>query len=282
MYEYSKSIKSSLSDELINSYVLRPLANIVVRILYRSRITPNQVTVASIFAGFMAAFAYLKNNPMAIACAGLLVTIKDVLDSADGQLARAKQLYSRSGRFLDSIADYIVDVALFAAIGWVLTSRHESINYGFLALIGLVGITFRVSYHVFYQASYLHLQRVYETNRITEELSEEDKMGDPLTLRLQRIFQVIYGWQDRLVLRIDGWCKGVETNEGFQQAWYSDVWALRLSGFMGMGTELFLLTACSLLDRLELYLFINAVVMNVLLLVNILYRRLVLREKLST
>jgi phosphatidylglycerophosphate synthase len=31
--------------------------------------------------------------------AGLCMTLKDLLDSADGQLARAKQMYSRFGRF---------------------------------------------------------------------------------------------------------------------------------------------------------------------------------------
>ena len=41
--------------------------------------------------------------------AALCFYLKDIFDSADGQLARAKQLYSRHGRFLDSIGDYVVD-----------------------------------------------------------------------------------------------------------------------------------------------------------------------------
>jgi phosphatidylglycerophosphate synthase len=282
MYNYGKSIKSSISDEPINTYLLRPLAGLIVRVLYRTRITPNQVTVASIIAGLVAALVYLRGDPVALVFAGLLVITKDVLDSADGQLARAKQQYSRFGRFLDSIGDFIVDLAVFAAIGSILCSKHGNLEYGILALVGLVGITLRVSYHVFYQTSFLHLAQKYRTNRITEELREEDKNSDRTTLYLQTIFQTIYGWQDRLVLQMDLWCKGSQQGEEFQKEWYSDKVGIRLSGFMGMGTELFLLTAFSFFNKLELYLYINAMLMNGVLFANLLYRRILLRRRLAS
>ncbi len=281
MYEYRKSIKSSISDELVNTYLLRPVAGLLVRVLYATSITPNQVTVASIVAGLAAAFVYLKGDPLSVAIGGLLVTTKDLLDSADGQLARAKQLYSRRGRFLDSIGDVVVNLAIFAAIGVILTERHGASEYGLLAFIGFAGTTFRVSYHVFYQTSYLHLDQKYRTNRVTEEVREEDKLTDSATLFLQRVFQWIYGWQDRLVLRIDRWCSGESVNEEFLRRWYSDSAGLRMAGLMGMGTELFLLMICSVSNRLELYLYLNALLMNSVLLVNVVYRRFSLRQKLN-
>lgn len=280
MYEYASSVKSSISDEPINTYLLRPIAGFVVRVLYKTRITPNQVTVASTVAGIVAALVYLNGNPVYVACAGLLVTLKDVLDSADGQLARAKQQYSRRGRFLDSIGDFIVNVAVFTAIGGMLSAKHGNTGYGLLAFVGLVGITFRVSYHVFYQTSFLHLEENYGTNRVTEEILEGDRTHDRITLWLQRMFQVIYGWQDRLVLRLDRWCKRENVTEEFQMGWYSDTVALRFSGFLGMGTELFLLMVCSLFNKLELYLYLNATMMNTLLLLNVLYRRSFLQKRM--
>jgi archaetidylinositol phosphate synthase len=280
MYEYGKSIKSSISDEPINTYVLRPLAGLVVRALYKTRVTPNQVTGASIIVGFIAALVYLKDTPTAVACAGLLVTAKDILDSADGQLARAKQQYSRRGRFLDSIGDVVVNAALFGSIGYVLVARGESLSYGILALVGLVGITFRVSYHVYYQTSFLHREQKYHTNRTSEEIRDEDKTGDPTALHLQKVFQTIYGWQDNLILRLDRWCMGDRLRDELQKRWYLDARGVRLSGFLGMGTELFLLTACSVLNKLELYLYLNAVLMNGILLFNLAYRRILLRRRL--
>ena len=282
MYEYRKSIKSPVSDEFINSYLIRPLAGLVVGVLYDSRVMPNQVTVASTVAGLAAAWMYGSGKPSAIVCAGLLVMLKDVLDSADGQLARAKQMYSRSGRFLDSIGDFVVNVAVFGVIGWMLSMKHGDLLYCFLALGALLGITFRVSYHVFYQTSYLHLQQEYQTNRITEEINHEDEKGDRKTLLLQIVFQSIYGWQDRLVLSIDRWCFGSTEFLGLREKWYSDLFGIRISGFLGMGTELFLLMLFSVFNHLEMYLVINLVVMNSLLACSVFYRKYLLRMRLAS
>jgi hypothetical protein len=151
-----------------------------------------------------------------------------------------------------------------------------------LALLGLVGITLRVSYHVFYQTSFLHLEEKYQTNRVTEEITKEDLTGDPLALALQRFFQVIYGWQDRLMIRIDEWCKRGRLDRKFSIRWYSDPVGLRLSGLIGIGTELFILMVCSLLNELQTYLILNVLLMNSILLISILYRRWYLSPTIST
>ncbi|MBI3586112.1 MAG: CDP-alcohol phosphatidyltransferase family protein [Ignavibacteriales bacterium] len=279
MYNYRNSLKSSVSDELINTYLLRPLAGLIVWGLYYTPITPNQVTIASTLVGVLAAVFYLEGNAQATAIAGLCITLKDILDSADGQLARAKQQYSRIGRFIDSIGDFVVDVAVFGAIGWVLYASSGDVRMLVLALVGLAGISLRVSYHVFYQASFLHLERKYENNRVTEEVREEDKTGELIVLRLQKIFQFIYGWQDRLMLAVDMWCRGGRNDEQFLTRWYADATGLRISGLLGFGTELFLLMVCSVLNRLELYLYLNVILMNGIWVAGILYRKTVLKRK---
>jgi len=277
MYDYKKTLKSNLSDELINTYLLRPIAGFIVWILYPTAVTPNQVTIASTIVGLVAAWLYVHNEAGSTAIAGLLVTLKDVFDSADGQLARAKQQYSRIGRFLDSIGDFVVNLAVFGAIGWVLFTSTGNVWMIILAILGLAGITLRVSYHVYYLSSYLHLEDKYQVNRITEEITREDRTADAFTVTLQRIFQVIYGWQDRLMLRIDRWCSGGDQGPEFAVRWFSDVPALRLSGLIGIGTELFLLMLCSVFNALQLYLLLNVFLMNSILFVSIFYRRLYLR-----
>ncbi|MBI4428149.1 MAG: CDP-alcohol phosphatidyltransferase family protein [Ignavibacteriales bacterium] len=278
MYNYRQSIKSDASDEVINTYLLRPIAGVFVKVLYNTPVTPNQVTIASTIAGLVAAVFYLQGQPQFVAAAGLMVTLKDILDSVDGQLARAKNQYTRTGRFLDSIGDFVADVAIFGAIGWMLFIENENPIMLVWTWAGLTGITLRVSYHVFYHTSFLHLEQKYSQNRLIEEVLDEDLQGDPLALRLQRVFQIIYGWQDRLILRLDEWCRDGNREAKFLQRWYSDVRALRLSGFLGFGTELFLLMVCSVFNELELYLFLNVFVMNGVLAACVLYRRIFLRS----
>jgi phosphatidylglycerophosphate synthase len=291
-YSYRNSIKSSVSDELINTYLLRPAAGLIVWALFYTPITPNQVTFASIIAGFAAALVYAQGTPDALFAAGLLVTLKDLLDSADGQLARAKRQYSRIGRFLDSIGDFIVDAAIFGVFGWLLYRLEGNPWMFLLAFLGFLGISFRVSYHVFYHAHYLHLQSTYANNRITEEVREEDVKKGGWELMLQRLFQLLYGWQDRLVMRIDAWtarirlhtasCDSlIRRNQKFVRRWYSDLTGLRLSGFLGFGTELIILTICSLFNELETYLYINLFLMNGVLIACVIYRRAILFPRLQ-
>lgn len=280
MYFYSNSLKSDKSDELINTYLIRPITGLIVQALYHTPVTPNQVTIASTIAGLAAAFFYLEGKPEAVFIAGLLVTLKDVLDSADGQLARAKHQYSRIGRFLDSISDFLVDVAVFSAIGWMLYKSSGNWWILVLALFGLIGTSLRVSYHVFYHVNFLHLQNQYTNNRITEEVREEDLKKGGLELTLQRFFQLIYGWQDRLMKRLDIWSQKNQANINLLQSWYSDTTGLRITGFLGLGTELFLLMLCSVFNQLKFYLFLNLFLMNGIMIICILYRRLVLFRNL--
>lgn len=279
-YTYDTSVKSDVSDEWINTRVLRPLAGHLVRRLYRTPVTPNQVTIAAIAVGLIAASLYSLGSTLGTAIAGLLVTCKDILDSADGQLARAKALYSRSGRFLDSIGDIIVNLAVFLAIAHGLNGTGGQAFLFTLSFIAFLGLTLRVSYHVYYQTLYLHLQGSYEANRITEEVRPEDEEGDRVALRLQRIFQVLYGWQDRLMVRIDRWSRhGVADSEMPNRLWYGDEGALRFSGVLGLGTELAILTICSLFDALLVYLYLNVFFLNTVWGLCVLYRRIVLSHR---
>ncbi len=281
-YSYAASVKSITSDELINTYLIRPLAGIFVRLFFYTPITPNQVTIASTLVGFLAAYFYLDGTHALNIIAGLSITLKDILDSADGQLARAKQLYSRIGRFLDSIGDFFVNLFVFAAISTALFRFTESIFTIILGLLGFLGITLRVSYHVFYQTSYLHLQDAYQVNRVTEEIREEDLQQDQLTLWLQSVFQFLYSLQDRSMVRIDAWCRGgVVKSERNDDAWYGDRVGLGISGLLGLGTELFLLMVFSVMNQLESYLYFSLFVMNSVWLASVLYRKGVLARKLT-
>jgi len=277
---YMSSVKSDVSDELINTYLLRPLAHQFVKVLFRTKVTPNQVTTASIIAGLFAAAFYAFGGLHYAPLAGLLITLKDLLDSADGQLARAKHMYSRFGRFLDSVGDFGVNLVVFAAISLLLYLDTGWLPVFLFGALGFVGISLRVSYHVFYQTSYLHLRSAYQVNRVTEEIEKKDLAADPRVLQMQRLFLLLYGWQDRLMMRIDTWSmNGV--SQDHREQWYGNRTALRLSGFLGLGTELCVLMLCSVARRLDLYLALNVVGMNAVWAGCVVYRRAILARTLN-
>jgi phosphatidylglycerophosphate synthase len=279
---FKQSLKSDAkyADELINIYLLRPIASLIVWFVYPTRITPNQVTMTAIILGMAAAYCYTVGSSGAIAIAGILIVLKDLFDDADGQLARAKNLYSRRGRFLDSIGDFVVDVAVFSAITMDIYRWYPTMWTLLAGFLSFWSTTLRVSYHVFYQVSYFHLEEQYMLNRISEEVTEKDREGDHIALGLQKIFILLYGWQDRLMVKIDAWCKDGRFDARLAPTWYADRFGLRLSGLLGFGTEFTLLASCSWMNDLPVYLFLNLFLMNGIWLVSILYRRIVLMRNL--
>ena len=281
-YSYESSVKSTISDELINTHVIRPLAGLLVRPLYYTSITPNQVTLASIVAGSLAAFFYLNDTHASNIIAASCIILKDILDSADGQLARAKLKFSRIGRFLDSLGDLFVNLLVFSAIGFALYSSTGEMSVFVLAAIAFCGTTLRVSYHVFYHTSFLHLQNRYTVNRLTEEVRKEDLDQEPLALLLQRTFVLVYGWQDILMQKIDHWCRDESKHShAAVQEWFSDRIGLRISGLLGLGTEVFLLTVFSVLNELDVYLYVNVFILNLVFVAAIVYRRWSLSPKVT-
>jgi phosphatidylglycerophosphate synthase len=280
-YSYTSSLKSDVSDELVNTHVIRPAAGVLVRLLYRTRVTPNHVTLASIAVGLVAAFLFGAGTYRMSVLAGLLVTLKDILDSADGQLARAQKSFSRGGRFLDSIGDIIVNAAVFTGIS-VGLSGSSSVQAPFLlGFLGFLGISLRVSYHVYYQTAFLHLQGTYTTNRLTEEIRAEDQQAGRLTVALQRAFNILYGWQDALMAVLDRWSQQRIPRDDFHLAlWHGDRGAVRLSSFLGLGTELAVLTIFSLFNALEAYLYVNIFLLNTVWALCVLYRRVALSHRI--
>lgn len=279
-YTYEASVKSDVSDELVNTYILRPAAGLLVRTLFRKRVTPNQVTLAAIASGLAAAVLYWQGTPPLTAVAGLCLTAKDLLDSADGQLARAKGMFSRAGRFLDSIGDFAVNLAVFTAIAVAMVGSGSGPGALLLCLCAFLGISLRVSYHVFYQTSFLHLRNAYTGNRTSEEVRAEDANEDRLTALLHRTFLILYRWQDAFIARLDAACRGRSgPSRMADERWYGDVTGVRLSGFLGLGTELLVLMICSVIDRLDAYLWINVGGMNLVWLLCVAYRRVLLRRK---
>jgi phosphatidylglycerophosphate synthase len=105
-------------EEFFDLIFYRPLGFLFVKLVQRTSITPNQITILSAVAGVAAGFFIAAGTTSALLSAGLLLIVYDVLDCSDGQLARLKQNGSRMGRILDGAADYLVSVAAYLGIGF--------------------------------------------------------------------------------------------------------------------------------------------------------------------
>ena len=109
----------------------RPIAIVIANSLKNTAVTPVHVTIGFIISGLIAIYCIIQGYYW---LAAFFLIVKSVLDAADGELARVKQRPSYTGRYLDSVADIILNSLFFISI-WYIT--NTTIWIGLLAFIGL-------------------------------------------------------------------------------------------------------------------------------------------------
>lgn len=115
-FSYKESLKSQDTEETLDLMFYRPIGYFWSCIAYRLGVTPNAITIASIFIGIGAGVCFYFNNLWWNLLAVGLLVLANSFDSADGQLARMTHNYSRLGRILDGLSGDIWFAAIYAAI----------------------------------------------------------------------------------------------------------------------------------------------------------------------
>ena len=102
--EFTASLKSRDTEEKIDIWFYRPIGLRIAKACAKLKITPNTVTITSIYIGVVAGILFYWDNIWINVIGMLLLVFANSLDSADGQLARLTDNKSRFGRILDGIA----------------------------------------------------------------------------------------------------------------------------------------------------------------------------------
>ena len=121
-------------------HVARPPAAIVVYLLSKTRISPNQVTFLSVVVAACACamWIFLPGYEWALAAA-LVFELSFVLDCADGQLARLRGIASPIGHLLDFLMDELKAMLVIGSLAVRLWCESGDPR---LLLAGLVGLFF--------------------------------------------------------------------------------------------------------------------------------------------
>src|SRR5690242_858455 len=128
-------------DLIWNRFVARPLAAVVLVPLEGTRITPNQVTLATlvVFLGAVLTIALVPTWGGLLAGVGVL-ELAYVLDCVDGQLARLRGTSTPIGAHLDFLMDELKAFLLVAAVGvrlWRADGNPRWLLEGLLALVAV-------------------------------------------------------------------------------------------------------------------------------------------------
>lgn len=137
---FKDSLKSWDTENWLDRVFYRPIGFKIALLLKSTSITPNAVTIFSIFVGVGACLLFYPDNQLLINLIGFaLLVFANILDCVDGQLARITGIKSEIGRILDGVCGDIWFLTLYT----VLTLRLiNSEGWGWWTILIAMGSAF--------------------------------------------------------------------------------------------------------------------------------------------
>lgn len=174
----------------------RPIARIIANALKETKYTPIDVTIWFIISGLIGIVCILLGYFWA---AAFFLIFKSILDAADGELARIKKTPSYTGRYLDSVADIILNILIFLSL-WYTT--EVSFIYSVFAFLG---IQLQGTLYNYYYVILRNNVDGDTTSRIFEYESPVALKGESQknVNILFRIYKTLYGVFDKTIYTLD-------------------------------------------------------------------------------
>lgn len=203
----------------------RPAARIIVHGLKSTKVTAVHLTLLFGLSGIVAIYCMSLEQYWA---AGFFLVLKSILDAADGQLARTKNQPSYTGRYLDSILDSLLNVALIVSIAFF---THA--NWG-LALLAYICMQTQGTVYNYYHVILRHSTDGEITSQIFENQSPKafPEESQAMVNFLFRLFRMLYKVFDDFIYALD---------PNASKASVTPKWFMCMVSFYGLGFQLLLM-----------------------------------------
>ncbi len=138
-------------EGFLERIINRKFSILITRLLIKTPVIPNHITVISILTGLTAAF-FLSTGEYGYAILGSFIfLISTILDCTDGEIARLRYQESKYGSLLDIIGDNVVHLAIFCGItigAYRKIGEEYILILGAFAIIGAIFIFFILLYNM--------------------------------------------------------------------------------------------------------------------------------------
>lgn len=125
-------------DGWTSTHLNRHISLALTRILVRTPLRPNQVSIGILGIGITGALLAAKGSYLAMLAGAFCFQMQSVLDGCDGEMSRLSFRGSRLGEWLDTIGDDLTNYGFFGGASWGLYQATGSPIYLALGAIVLV------------------------------------------------------------------------------------------------------------------------------------------------
>ncbi len=205
----------------------RPFAKAIANFFKDTSVTPVQITIWFIISGLIAIGCMFMGNYWA---AAFFLILKSILDAADGELSRLKKTPSYTGRYLDSVADIILNFLFIATIAYI---TNTNVSYAFIAFLG---IQLQGTLYNYY---YVILRTKFKgdtTSRIFEDKTPKALPGEQQSTVniLFKLYKILYGSFDKTIYFLD-------TKAALGKPFPN--WFMTMISIFGLGFQLLIMSA---------------------------------------
>ena len=122
--EYETSLKSIETENYVDQLFFRPVGFLIAKLMSKTPVTPNAVTIISIFIGAAAGPLFYLNTIHCTLFGIFCLLFANLLDCVDGQLARLTNKRSKIGRILDGLAGNIWFTLIYVFLALRLKNEY--------------------------------------------------------------------------------------------------------------------------------------------------------------
>ncbi len=285
-------LKSKDVEDPVNLCVNRPLAYLLAKAVFPTPLTPNHITLLAAVLGLTAAGFWLHGTATSMLVGGVLLWTSAVFDGADGILARGRGVQSQFGRALDGTSDMVVAAATLTAGCVHLWQQHGTLFYPVLAVLTVYPSVVQINLYDFYKESYLAFTRGTSRGE-GEDAADLEQRVDALlkedvrwwkVLIMRDIYLRYVKAQDHLMQRVNPAALHLRHGEVIPSSETSVIYRrwnrgpMRLWAAVSLAPHVYLMSIFAMFNRLDLYVWVRLIGMNVLFVAVLLWQRHATRQ----
>jgi len=177
--EYEASLKSIETENYVDRIFYRPIGFRIAKMLRNTPVTPNMVTIISIFFGVAAGPLFYYNNIVYVICGIVCLVIANILDCVDGQLARLTGIKSKIGRILDGLAGDLWFLSIYVFLAMRLNNEFSTWMFFIPASLAAISHIIQANITDYYKTLHLYFlnkEKGYEFQRLSEVRKQHKEM----------------------------------------------------------------------------------------------------------
>ncbi len=192
--------KKFRQETVIQSYIVRPLALEIVRLIWNTNIKPNHLTIFRIILNILSVICFIQADFNYFIIGFFLFQVHEIIDHADGMYARMKGMTSKTGVFLEHFFDAMFSSAynlLGLSIAFAAYMLTDSLVYFYLYMSMAIGNNLAMYYKRQFSGDESKVGMANIDHDKEELLSIFDK---PLKIAFKNLLTTMFIWQNQFLL----------------------------------------------------------------------------------